>query len=234
MKGKWIWAVLVLIAGIVVLSGCVQQSTPETKYVCPDGSVVLNASLCHQRVTTTETPSVTLVANNTTTPTPKSLAPSESQASESEYVNEEYGFAITPPKNWTVMEDYMNGIIMFKGSVVSSSYPYMAVWRGDNMGFYNFKEYVTYWKSYKALGFSIFNESDTTVNNRAAYVLEFGTFSRSIPAGTTEPYQKKFKAILMMNDKGEVYQLTYGALPHLYNSYLSRFEKSVQTFRFID
>lgn len=34
-----------MILGILIVSGCIQK---ETKYVCPDGSIVSSASLCKQ------------------------------------------------------------------------------------------------------------------------------------------------------------------------------------------
>jgi len=67
MNGRLIWVVLLLIAGIIVISGCVQQPAPETKYVCPNGSIVTEPSLC---LTTTKTPNMTPTATPTSTPTP--------------------------------------------------------------------------------------------------------------------------------------------------------------------
>jgi hypothetical protein len=58
-KAKILIALFLL--GVVTVSGCTQQ---QTKYVCPDGSVVADASQCSKPTTTTQTLPENLVLND--------------------------------------------------------------------------------------------------------------------------------------------------------------------------
>jgi len=86
---------------LIFVAGCVSQSEPEVRYVCPTGEVVSDVSLCPQEVTTTTT-TLSTIATTTTT-----------QAVEQ--VPTATGFGKIIPLEWSLFDDGTLKILVENG-----------------------------------------------------------------------------------------------------------------------
>lgn len=59
---KKIMAAFIIVA-VLFVAGCIEKNEPEVKYVCPDGSVVSEPSLCNAEANETEESVVTEIEN---------------------------------------------------------------------------------------------------------------------------------------------------------------------------
>lgn len=107
--------IAVLLSVLVVLSGCVQQPAPETKYVCPGGSTVSDPKLC-PTATPLPTPATTSI------PSPPSIVQYSPSAFTSDVPTTSRTFSIEVNQTSDIIWEINGSEVQSNKNVTKSSY----------------------------------------------------------------------------------------------------------------
>jgi len=141
------------------------------------------------------------------------------------YVNEEYGFSISPPQGWTVQEESEGEVLVyFLGPIDEGVRININIVVEEAQ--MSLQDYVDFCKEQLqyTLEASLISEGSRTIKGHEAYEVVF--------TWIYETYDFQQKQVYLV-EKGNGYVITCTALPTNYDNYVSDFDESVETFEFI-
>ena len=141
------------------------------------------------------------------------------------YVNKEYGFSIQPPEGWTIQEDWFGAIVCFIGPTEDDfAVNINIVSEETDM---SLEEYVELSKQQikDILNATIISGGSRTIKNHEAYEI--------VLTWTMGAHNLKQKQVYLI-EKGRAYIITCTASQSNYDSYVSTFDESINTFEFLE
>ena len=140
------------------------------------------------------------------------------------YVNEEYGFFISPPQGWIVQEESEGEILVyFLGPIDEGFRININILVEETQ--MSLQDYVDFNKDQllSVLGASIILEGSRIIQGHEAYEVVF--------TWVYQTYDFQQKQVYLV-EKGNGYVITFSALQTNYDSYITDFDESVDTFEF--
>jgi len=140
------------------------------------------------------------------------------------YVNEEYGFLISPPQGWTVQEESEGEILVyFLGPIDEGFRININILVEETQ--MSLQDYVDFNKDQLlyVLGASIILEGGKIIKGHEAYEVVFTWIYQT--------YDLQQKQVYLV-EKGNGYVITFSALQTNYDNYITDFDESVDTFEF--
>tara|TARA_Y100000310_G_C20665129_1_gene807062 strand:- start:1398 stop:2033 length:636 start_codon:yes stop_codon:yes gene_type:complete len=144
------------------------------------------------------------------------------------YKNDIYGFSVEPPAGWTIEEGASMAIVEFVAPTDIDTQNNINI-VAENAEWYTLDEYFQATKQsmqtfFPEIDYKLIDEGSLTINGVDARYMgsEWGI----------EDYQFKTKQIIIMQEDGTAFVITYSALPNTYRYNIVEFDRLVSTFRF--
>jgi hypothetical protein len=145
------------------------------------------------------------------------------------YSNDEYGFSIVPPTGWKTKENVKIGnftsVVAFIGPKENDFTVNFNIYSESTKGL-NLQEYVNLGKEASASipSFNLISEKNRTIKNLEGYELVYtiNLMNKSL----------EFEQMILIKN-GESYVITFASLKDNFDKYISDFEKSTETFKFL-